>query len=103
MIVQRTILRTSWSVRNSQDVSYQHVSSSHVIRVLLIPHPFSLCSVDGMKKCTEEDLPEDAKFPMVWDWLKDATYHRFEDPRTKKTYDAWSVHVSVALSAPFQH
>lgn len=46
-------------------------------------------------KCEAHDIPAGAEFPMVWDWLDHAQYHRFEDHRTNKTYDAWSEHVSV--------
>ncbi len=50
--------------------------------------------MDGKPKCEKRSLPEDAKFPMVWDWLKDARDHPFPDPRTNTTYTAWTVHVS---------
>lgn len=43
--------------------------------------------------CKAETLKE-ADFPMEWDWLQHAEYHRFEDHRTNKTYDAWTMHVS---------
>lgn len=47
--------------------------------------------------CEEETLPEDAKFPMIWDWLEEAHFHRFEDHRSNKTYDAWSEIVSFIV------
>ena len=48
----------------------------------------------GMRQCTERDIPEDAEFPMIWDWVKMAHYREFRDPRTNKTYDAWGEFVS---------
>jgi len=51
-----------------------------------------------MRKCEAHDIPQDAEFPQVWDWIKDAHYMKVVDHRTNKTYDAWVSHVSLPLS-----
>lgn len=55
---------------------------------------YILCSPDGTKKCEPHDIPAQAEFPKVWDWIMQAEYHEFTDHRTNKTYDAWEAHVN---------
>ena len=60
--------------------------------VYSVPIPFHCSTAEGKRMCYKEELH--GTFPMVWDWLKDAEYHKFKDPRGNKTFDAWTMHVS---------
>ena len=56
---------------------------------------FIYSSDESGKKCTERRMPEDAKFPMIWDWLKDAKCYEVHDKRDDKMYYAWTERVSM--------
>ena len=50
-------------------------------------------SSSGVRNCTQETIPEDQTFPLLWGWLKNARVHEYHDPRTNHTFQAWSYEV----------